>query len=124
MKILFKPLGNLIPGLSWATVRTRINITDPFKETNQLCKSAQIMENEYQRLGRIYANGKRKIKIPPIKMSDPNTYLIELLSHDIQQMCIENTITIKEITDVFNIKKIIKPEHIPAFAEAWKMEYS
>ena len=113
-EILFKPLGNLIPELSWATVRTRINITDLFKETNQLCKSAHIMENEYQRLGRIYANGKRKIKVPPTKMSGPNTYLIELLSHDIQQMCIENTITIKEITDVFNMKKIIKPEHIPA----------
>ena len=94
-EILFKPLGNLIPELSWATVRTRINITDLFKETNQLCKSSQIMENEYQRLGRIYANGKRKIKIPPTKMSDPNTYLIELLSHDIQQMCIENTIIIE-----------------------------
>ena len=61
-EILFKPLGNLIPELSWATVRTRINITDLFKETNQLCKSSQIMENEYQRLGRIYANGKRNSK--------------------------------------------------------------
>ena len=39
-EILFKPLGNLIPELSWATVRSKINISDLFKETNHLCKAS------------------------------------------------------------------------------------
>ena len=38
-EILFKPRGKLIPELSWATLRTKINITDMFKETNELCKA-------------------------------------------------------------------------------------
>ena len=38
-KILFKPLGSLTPELSWATIMAKINISDLFKETNQLCKA-------------------------------------------------------------------------------------
>ena len=67
-EILFKSMGILIPDLSWATVRTRINVSDLFKETNQLCKAVKVMDREYKRLGRKYANGKRKIKIPPTKV--------------------------------------------------------
>jgi hypothetical protein len=35
-EILFNPLGQLIPELSWATVRIRLNITDMFKDTIHL----------------------------------------------------------------------------------------
>ena len=112
-EILFKPLGNLIPELSWATVRSKINISDLFKETNQLCKASGVMEKEYLRLGRKYAKGRKKIKVPPNKISDTNIYLIELLSHDIMSMCNENTKRIEEIIDVFSLKTIKKPKHIP-----------
>ena len=113
-EILFKPLGNLIPELSWATVRSKINISDLFKETNQLCKASGVMEREYLRLGRKYAKVRKKIKVPPNKISDTNIYLIELLSHDIMSMCNENTKRIEEIIDVFSLKTIKKPKHIPA----------
>ena len=49
-EILFKPLGNLIPELSWATIRTKINITDMFKETEQLCRAAIILDGEYLKM--------------------------------------------------------------------------
>ena len=113
-EILFKPLGRLIPELSWATIRTKVNISDMFIETNELCKAMQIMDKEYTRLGRKYAAGKRKIAVPPNKISDNKVHLIELLVHDIKQMCEENTIRIEEIIDVFNIKVIHKPDHIPS----------
>mgnify|MGYP007092492154 CR=1 FL=1 len=48
-EILFKPLGQLIPELSWATVRIRLNITDMFKETIHLCKAAKLMDKQYVR---------------------------------------------------------------------------
>ena len=51
-EILFKPLGRLIPELSWATIRTKVNISDMFIETNELCKAMQIMDKEYTRLGK------------------------------------------------------------------------
>ena len=51
-EILFKPLGRLIPELSWATIRTKVNISDMFMETNQLCKAMKIMDKEYTILGR------------------------------------------------------------------------
>ena len=52
-EILFKPLGNLIPKLSWATVRTKIDITDMFKETEELCR-ADIIRGQ-----RVCQNGKQ-----------------------------------------------------------------
>ena len=113
-EILFKPLGRLIPELSWAIIRTKVNISDMFMETNQLCNTMKIMDKEYTRLGRKYAAGKRRIAIPPNKISDIKVHLIELLTHDIKQMCEENTIRIEEIIDAFNIKVIHKPRHIPS----------
>ena len=115
-EILFKPLGRLIPELSWATIRTKVNISDMFMETNQLCKAMKIMDKEYTRLGRKYAAGKRRIAIPPNKISDIKVHLIELLTHDIKQMCEENTRRIEEIIDVFSInyEVIHKPRHIPS----------
>ena len=50
-EILFKPLGNLIPELSWATIRTKIDITDMFKETEQLCRAVLIVDKEYVKMG-------------------------------------------------------------------------
>ena len=61
-EILFKPLGNLIPELSWATIRTKINITDMFKETEELCRAANIMDKEYTRMGEKYTGGKITMK--------------------------------------------------------------
>lgn len=55
----------------------------------------------------------KKIKIPPTKVSDTITYLIELLANDIHQMCDESSITTEEIIDVFNLKKIKRSQHIP-----------
>ena len=46
-EILFKPMGQLIPELSWATVRIKLNVSDMFKETTHLCKASQIMNDEY-----------------------------------------------------------------------------
>ena len=58
-EILFKPMGNLIPEISWATVRTRIIVSDLFKETSQLCKAVKVTYREYKGRGRKYAKGKK-----------------------------------------------------------------
>ena len=59
-EILFKPLGRLIPELSWATIRTKVNISDMFMETNQLCKAMKIMDKEYTRLWKKICSKKKK----------------------------------------------------------------
>ena len=59
-EILFQPLGRLIPELSWATIRTKINIEDLFNETNQICRATVTMGKEYKRLGRVYVKCKKK----------------------------------------------------------------
>ena len=66
-EILFKPLGNLIPELSWATIRTKINITDMFKETEQLCRAAIILDREYLRMGNKFNGKEVRTKISPKK---------------------------------------------------------
>ena len=111
-EILFKPLGNLIPELSWATIRTKINITDMFKETEELCKAANIMEKEYIRMGKKFTGRESKFKISPSNLNNIQAYLAEILAEDIRQMCIQNSIRIQEIIDVYNLKKVTKPSNI------------
>ena len=64
-EILFKPLGNLIPELSWATIRTKIDITDMFKETEQLCRAVLIVDKEYVKMA---TNTERKNEIQSISI--------------------------------------------------------
>ena len=111
-EILFKPLGNLIPELSWATIRTRINITDMFKETEELCKAAKIMDKEHIRMGNKFTGGKIKMKVSPSNINNIEAYLAEILAEDIRQMCIQNSVRVQEIIDVYNLKRIQKPKHI------------
>ena len=111
-EILFKPLGNLIPELSWATIRTRINITDMFKETEELCKAAKIMDKEHIRMGNKFTGGKIKMKVSPSNINNIEAYLAEILAEDIRQMCIQNSVRVQEINDVYNLKRIEKPKHI------------
>ena len=85
-EILFKPLGNLIPELSWATVRTKIDITDMFKETEELCRAAIIVDKEYVKMGSKYTSRKTKIKISPSNLNNIQAYLVEILAEDIHQM--------------------------------------
>ena len=61
-EILFKPLGNIIPKLSWATVRTKIDITDMFKETEELCRGAIIVDKEYVNMGKNTLQDKQESK--------------------------------------------------------------
>ena len=62
-EILFKPLGYLIPELSWATLRVNLNITDMLKETNELCRASKMMDKEYKRVQHKYWLPKSR-KIP------------------------------------------------------------
>ena len=107
-EILFKPLGQLIPELSWATVRIKLNITDMFKETVHLCRATNLMKKEYGRNEEQYGG-----KIPPSKINSVTAHLTISLTQDIEQMCTENTLMIGEIINVFNLDKIVKPLHIP-----------
>ena len=111
-EILFKPLGNLIPELSWATVRTKIDITDMFKETEELCRAAIIVDKEYVKMGNKHTSGKSKIKISPLNLNNIQVYLVEILAKNIHQMCIQNSIRIQEIIDVYILKRITKSKII------------
>ena len=111
-EILFKPLGNLIPELSWATVRTKIDITDMFKETEELCRAAIIVDKEYVRMGNKFTSRKTRIKVSPSNINNIQAYLVEILAEDIHQMCTQNSIRIQEIIDVYNLKKITKSKNI------------
>ena len=53
-EILFKPLGNLIPELSWATIRIHFNIAHMFAETDELRKASYLMYTEYNTIRRKY----------------------------------------------------------------------
>ena len=76
-EILFKPLGQLIPELSWATVRIHLNISDMFKETTDLCKATKMMEREYGRNKQKYGG-----IIPPSKIGNMIAHLTISLTHE------------------------------------------
>ena len=109
-EILFKPLGNLIPELSWATVRTKIDISDMFKETEELCRAAMIVDKEYVKMGRKYTSRKSKVKVSPSNLNNIQAYLVTILAIDIHQMCNQNSIRIQEIIEVYNLEKSPNPK--------------
>ena len=111
-EILFKTLGNLIPELSWATVRTKIDISDMFKETEELCRAAMIVDKEYVKMGRKYTSRKSKVKMSPSNLNNIQAYLVTILAEVIHQMCNQNSIRIQEIIEVYNLEKIPKSKSI------------
>ena len=111
-EILFKQLGNLIPELSWATVRTKIDISDMFKETEELCRAAMIVDKEYVRMGNKYSSRKTKVNMSPSNLNNIQAYLVTILAEDIHQMCNHNSIRIQEIIEVYNLEKIPKSKVI------------
>ena len=111
-EILFKPLGNLIPKLSWATVRTKIDISDMFKQTEELCRAAMIVDKEYVRMGNKYSSWKTKVNMSPSNLNNIQAYLVTILAEDIHQTCTHNSIRIQEIIEVYNLEKIPKSKVI------------
>ena len=99
-EIFFKPLGNLIQELSLAKVRTKIDLTDMFKETEDLCRAAIIVDKEYVKIGNNYASRKTRIKTSPSNPNNIQAYLVGILAQDIRQICTQNSIRIQEIIDV------------------------
>ena len=77
-EILFKPLGYMIPELSWATLRLKINISNMFIETNDICKAANSMQMELNKL-----KGKYGVEMNPKKANKLNHHLTIMVSHDI-----------------------------------------
>ena len=59
-KVLFQPIGQIIPELSWATLRINLNISTMFTETDQLCKTSIMMKDKIKNFFR--ADKKRKTK--------------------------------------------------------------
>ena len=49
-EVLFKPLGQLIPELSWGTIRVHVNMSDIFIETNYICNASRLMDAEWAKM--------------------------------------------------------------------------
>ena len=56
-EVLFKPLGQLIPELSWGTIRIHSSMSDIFIDTNYLCKASRLMDNEWVKMKGQYGRG-------------------------------------------------------------------
>ena len=87
-----------------------------FKETEELCRAANIMDKEYTRMGDKYTGGKIKMKVSLTNLDNIQAYLAEILAEDIRQMCVQNAIRIQEIMDVYNLKKVTTPTQIQEIA--------
>ena len=77
-EILLIPLGNLLPEFSWATVRTRVDIIDMFKKTEEMCRAAWIVNKEYVRMGSMYTSRKTKVNMSPSCLNNIRAYLVTI----------------------------------------------
>ena len=109
-EVLFKPLGQLIPELSWGTVRVHINMSDIFTETNYICNASRLMDTEWAKMKRKYGSGFSGI--PPTKLNSRSAYLSESLTKDIVKMCEENSRRVQEIIEVYHLNKLQQPDHL------------
>ena len=60
-----------------------------FKETEELCKAANIMDKDYSRMGNKFTGRKIKMTVSPSNLNNIQEYLAEILAEDIRQMCIK-----------------------------------
>ena len=109
-EVLFKPLGQLIPELSWGTIRVHVNMSDIFTETNYLCNASRLMDTEYAKMKRKYGRGFSGIA--PTKLNSRSAYLSVSLTEDITKMCEENSMIVQEIIEVYHLNKLKKPAHV------------
>ena len=109
-EVLFKPLGQLIPELSWGTVRVHINMSDIFTETKYICNASRLMDTEWAKMRRKYGSGFSGI--PPTKLNSRSAYLSESLTKDIAKMCEENSRRVQEIIEVYHLTKLQQPDHV------------
>ena len=100
-EILFYPIGAMIPELNWATIKINLNITTMFEETETLCKAYQNIKRHEKKI--YHYNNLEKLE----------PQMIMTMMQDLRRYCIENTNTIDEIIDVFNLKQTIRPKNIP-----------
>ena len=70
------------------------------------------MDKEYVRMGNKHISRKTRVKVSPSNLNNIQAYLVEILAEDIHRMCIQNSIRIQEIIDVYNLKKITKSKNI------------
>ena len=109
-EVLFKPLGQLIPELSWGTIRIHVNMSDIFIDTNYLCKASRLMDNEWAKMKRKYGSGFSGI--PPKQLNSRSAYFTESLTKDIAKLCEENSKLVQEIIEVYHLNKIPQPDHV------------
>ena len=109
-EVLFKPLGQLIPELSWGTIRVHVNMSDIFIETNYICNASRLMDAEWAKMKR--KHGKGFSGVPPNKLNSRSAYLSESLTRDIDKMCEENSMIVQDIVEVYHLNKLMKPINI------------
>lgn len=49
-EILFEPVGQMIPELSWANIRVKIDVTTLYNETIDLCGASMKLNKEIQNI--------------------------------------------------------------------------
>ena len=109
-EVLFKPLGQLIPELSWGTVKVHINMSDIFTETNYICNASRLMDTEWGKMKTKHGKGFNGIS--PTKLNSRSAYLSVPLIKDIAKMCEENSNIIQEIIEVYHLNKLRKPKQL------------
>ena len=112
--VLFKSIGQLIPELSWATIRLKLNITEMFTETEELCRASYLMKREYNKIERKYGEA----KVPLNKIRNIRAHLLVSLTYDVDTMCEENLQRMEEIIQTFNLRRI----KIPFYSSQMKPE--
>ena len=103
-EIIFEPIGNIIPELSWANIRVTLNITTMFEENNDLCRAHSQLRTEGKTfLPKLYKGDK----------DNQNYQLIIDMTNNLKHSCLENTYIIDEVADVFGVKNYQRPEYLP-----------
>ena len=109
-EFLFKRFGQLIPELSWGTIRVHINMSYIFTATNYICNASRLLDSEW---GKIKTkHGKGFNGVPPTKVKGRSSHLSVPLIKDISKMCEENSNIIQELIEVYHLSKLDKPEEL------------
>ena len=123
-KILFQNYGRLIPELNFATIRVKISLSNLANESKDICETARTLKSLLEEKLKPCVS-KASYNTCDVKAENREEYLevpwkgyikkkiIQALTHDLHNICLDNHRRLREITETYKLKDLDEKKTSP-----------
>ena len=112
-EIIFQPIGSMIAELSFATLRIKMNLTELFEETTNLCNTQYLLHDKFDKYYKITKQNRYLERDHIWKNSETQNKLIINQINELSKVCHENSYLIDDMAGVFNVEMKQRSEGTP-----------